>query len=132
MRKTDPTARYTDNHEWARNDGQLITLGITDFAQTAFKTLHRVDLPKVGTSFQKGEIYCLVESSKSVSEIGMPLSGNIIEINQAIIKQPSLVNEDCYGKGWLVKIIPADISEWEALMTADEYYNEIGIFFNKI
>jgi glycine cleavage system H protein len=112
---------YHPEHDWARVDGDTATLGITWFAQDALGELVFFDPPEVGTQITKDESYAEVESVKAVSDVIAPLSGEIVEVNDAIADKPEVVNEDPYGEGWLVKIRLADTSETEALMDAAAY-----------
>jgi glycine cleavage system H protein len=112
---------YHPEHDWARVDGDTATLGITWFAQDALGELVFFDPPEVGTQIQKDESYAEVESVKAVSDVIAPLSGEIVEVNEALADKPEVVNEDPYGEGWLVKIRLADTSEAEALMDAAAY-----------
>jgi glycine cleavage system H protein len=112
---------YHPEHDWARVDGDTATLGITWFAQDALGELVFFDPPEVGTQISKDESYAEVESVKAVSDVIAPLSGEIVEVNEAIAEKPEVVNEDPYGEGWLVKIRLADTSETESLMDAAAY-----------
>ncbi len=131
MRKTDPLTRYTNNHEWARPDGHLVTIGISDFGQAVAKDIHAVFLPQEGRFFKKAEVFCSIESSKAVNEVEMPISGKIVVVNDLLLDDPALVNKDCYGQGWLAKIQADDLEEWNKLMDAETYWEEIGVFFRK-
>ena len=131
MKNTNPLARYTPNHEWAKKDGPFFIIGITDFAQACCKTIEQAHLPQTGQCFKKGEICCTLESAKAATDVEIPLSGTVIQSNQEVIKIPSLINTDCYGKGWLIIIAPSDLREWDSLMSAEKYKKEIGAFFNK-
>jgi glycine cleavage system H protein len=112
---------YHPEHDWARVDGDTATLGITWFAQDALGELVFFDPPEVGTQISKDESYAEVESVKAVSDVIAPLSGEIVEVNDAIAEKPEVVNEDPYGEGWLVKVRLADTSETESLMDAAAY-----------
>jgi len=103
-------AKYTKDHEWARIEGDTAVIGINDYAQDQLGEVVFVELPEIGDSFEKGEEFGTVESVKAVSEIYMPLSGEVLETNQALEDSPELVNSDPYGGGWIIKIKPADIS----------------------
>ena len=131
MRNIDLSARYTLNHEWARPEGHLVTIGITDFGQVVMKSIQVVNLPQKAQIFKKGEIFSTIESNKAVNDIELPIGGKIIEMNDLLSETPSLVNTDCYGKGWLVKIQADDLGEWNKLMDAETYYEEISVFFRK-
>ena len=119
--KLDSNARYQDSHEWARKDGDLITVGISDFAQDNLNDVVYVEQPDVGTTLEKGEVFGVVESVKAASDLYMPVSGEIAEINEALEDTPELVNDDPYGEGWFIKISPSDPSQWDALLTSEQY-----------
>lgn len=120
---------YHQEHDWARidaEDSQLATLGITWYAQEALGEVVFFEPPKVGTAVRKDEPYAEVESVKAVSDVVAPLSGEIVEVNEAVSKSPDTINEDPYGEGWLVKIRLADPAEREGLMDADAYTASLG------
>ncbi len=119
--KTPPNLRYTKDHEWILVDGSTGTIGITDHAQDALGDIVFVDAPKTGTPVQAGKVFGTVESVKAVSDLFSPASGEVTEVNDTLKDSPESVNEDPYGKGWLIKIKLSDKSEVDALMTADQY-----------
>lgn len=113
--------RYDREHEWVKVDGDVATIGISEFAQDQLGEVVYVDLPAVGDEIIAGESFGEVESVKSVSELFSPVSGDIIEVNEALGDAPETVNEDCYGDGWMVKLKMADPAQTDDLMSADEY-----------
>ncbi len=113
--------RYTEEHEWARAEGARVTVGITAYAQDALGDVVYVDLPASGTRIEQGQPFGEVESTKSVSDLYAPISGTIVERNEALESQPELVNSDPYGQGWMVVIETEDPGVVDGLMTADEY-----------
>jgi len=113
--------RYTEQHEWARQEGKLIRVGITDFAQDALGDVVYVDIPEVGTQIKSGEPFGEVESTKSVSDIYAPVSGSVVERNAVLVETPETVNEDPYGDGWMIVIEPSDPSELDSLLDAGAY-----------
>ncbi len=113
---------YTENHEWARKDGSEVVAGITDYAQEELGDIVYAELPEIGQSFEKGAEFGTVESVKAVAELYMPVAGEITGINQELENRPDLVNEDPYGRGWLVTIKPADPGEIQSLMDKTAYY----------
>lgn len=117
----DPKAKYQDTHEWARKEGDLIVTGITDHAQDSLSDVVYVELPEVGASLAKGEVFGVVESVKSASDLYMPLGGEIVEINNNLEDEPELVNSDPYGEGWMIKFKPADPGEWDSLLDGAGY-----------
>lgn len=113
--------KYTKDHEWAKQENDLITIGINDYAQDQLGEIVFVELPQVETSFFQGDEFGSVESVKAVSEIYLPVSGQIIEINEALEDAPELVNDSCYDKGWLVKIKASDPGQMKDLMDKGAY-----------
>jgi glycine cleavage system H protein len=113
--------KYTDDHEWAKLEGDTATIGISDYAQDQLGDIVFVELPETGSSFDKGDEFGSVESVKAVSELYMPLGGEIVEINPELEDAPEQVNSDPYGGGWMVKVKLADPAEFEALMTQEAY-----------
>jgi glycine cleavage system H protein len=113
--------RYTKDHEWARVEGEVVRVGITDFAQDALGDVVYVDLPDVGAQVAADQPLGEVESTKSVSDVFSPVSGTIVERNPLIDDHPELVNEQPYGDGWLVVIEPVEASQVERLMDAASY-----------
>ena len=113
----------TAEHEWVRLEGDVATVGITQYAADALGDVVYVDLPKVGASVSSGSIVGEVESTKSVGELYAPLDGEVVEANQAVVDAPETINADPYGDGWLVKV---RVSETPALLSADEYRALIG------
>lgn len=112
---------YHPEHDWARVDGDAATLGITWFAQDALGEVVFVEVPKVGAQLSKDDSYTEVESVKAVSDVIAPLSGEIVEVNEALAQNPETINEDPYGEGWIVKIKLADPAETESLLDAAAY-----------
>jgi glycine cleavage system H protein len=112
---------YHQEHDWARVEGEEATFGITWYAQDALGEVVYFDLPKVGDSVNKDEPYAEVESVKAVSDVFAPLSGEIVAVNEALADEPEAINEDPYGKGWLVKVKLSDPGEAESLMDAAAY-----------
>ena len=118
--KYDKTARYAKTHDWARVEGDLVVCGINDFAQHALSDVVYVELPDAGATFSQGEVYTTVESVKAAEEVFAPVSGEIVEVNEALEDQPEQLNSDPYG-AWIVKVRPADVSELDSLMDAAAY-----------
>ncbi|OGR22984.1 MAG: glycine cleavage system protein H [Desulfobacterales bacterium RIFOXYA12_FULL_46_15] len=115
--------RYTKDHEWAKKSGELVIIGINDYAQDQLGEIVFVELPGIGDSFSKGDEFGSVESVKAVSEIYIPVSGEIVEINQGLEDAPELVNQSCYTDGWLIKVKPGNASEFDSLMDKAAYLN---------
>jgi glycine cleavage system H protein len=119
--KLDTTARYQKSHEWARKEGDLIVVGISDYAQDSLNDVVYVEAPTVGDSLKRGEVFGVVESVKAASDLYMPMSGEIVAVNEALEDTPELVNDDPYGDGWFIKIAPSDPGQWDDLLTPDAY-----------
>lgn len=113
--------KYTKSHEWAKISGDIVTIGLNDYAQDQLGEIVFVELPEAGDTFSKGDEFGSVESVKAVSEIYIPISGEIVEINEGLEDAPELVNESCYDNGWLIKVKPEDVSELDDLMDKEEY-----------
>jgi glycine cleavage system H protein len=118
---TPDDLKYTAEHEWARTDGNVIRVGITDYAQEALGDIVFVSLPSVGTAVTAGQPLGEVESTKSVSDIYAPVTGTVTGRNETLDSQPELVNTDPYGDGWLLEIEVADDSTLESLLDAAAY-----------
>jgi glycine cleavage system H protein len=113
--------KYFEDHEWVEFKDDTLRIGISDYAQDQLGDIVYVDLPQVGDTFDKGEEFGTVESVKAVSELFMPLGGEVLEVNTDLEESPALVNEDPYKKGWMIAVKPGDLSEIEALMDSDAY-----------
>jgi len=113
--------KYTREHEWVAIDGSVATIGITDHAQEQLGDVVFVELPSVGDRVEKADAFGVVESTKAVSDVYAPLSGEVAEVNDDLPDNPELINEDPYGDGWMVKITLGDNAGLDDLMTADEY-----------
>lgn len=113
--------KYTKDHEWAKSDGDTVTIGINDYAQDQLGEIVFVEMPAVGDSFSAEDEFGSVESVKAVSEMYMPISGEIVAINEDLEDAPENVNEDCYQSGWIIKVKPSDPSEMDALMDKAAY-----------
>lgn len=113
--------RYTEDHEWAKLDGNIATIGITDHAQSSLGDIVFVELPEVGRTLTQGEAFGVVESIKAVSDLYCPLDGTVIEVNSAITDNPSDLNSDPHGQAWIAKIELSDAKSFESLMDANAY-----------
>ncbi len=113
--------KYTKDHEWVSVDGDVATIGITDYAQHALGDVVFVELPNIGESFDAHDAFGSVESVKAVSEIFLPLGGEIVEINDDLNDTPEVVNDDAYGDAWLVKIKMDNSGELDELLSSEEY-----------
>ncbi len=113
--------KYTQDHEWVRVDGDVVTVGITDFAQGELGDIVFVEIETEGEELDKGETFGTVEAVKTVSDLFMPVGGEITKFNEALADDPELVNKDPYGEGWMIKVKVADTAELDELMDADAY-----------
>ncbi|MDA2918617.1 glycine cleavage system protein GcvH [Desulfobacterota bacterium AH_259_B03_O07] len=113
--------RYTDEHEWIRVEGDIVIIGITDYAQDALGEIVYIELPSEGDEIAKGNSFGGVESTKSVSDLYAPVSGEVVEINEALLDSPETINEDPYGGGWMIKVSIHHSDEIGKLMTNKEY-----------
>ena len=113
--------RYSTDHEWVRRDGNVVTIGITEFAQDSLGDIVFVEAPEAGKAVSAGDSFTEVESTKSVSDIYAPVSGSIVTINGSLDGRPELLNSDPYGEGWICTIEMSDPSEFDALLDADGY-----------
>lgn len=113
--------RYTKEHEWARRDGDAVVIGITRHAVEQLGDITLVTLPEVGKTFEQGDAFGDIDSVKAVSELFAPISGKVVEVNGALEDAPESINEEPYGKGWLVKIEPSAASELDGLLDAAAY-----------
>ena len=118
--------RYTKDHEWARLEGDVVYVGITDYAQGELGEIVFVDVDTEGESLSAEEVFGSIEAVKTVSDLLLPLEGEILEVNPDLEDSPELVNSDPYGKGWIVKIKPANADDVEGLLSADDYKKLIG------
>ena len=113
--------KYTIEHEWVREEGENIVVGITDYAQEALGELVYIELPSEGDEINKGDTFGAVESTKSVSDLFAPLSGEVVEVNEALLDSPELINQDPYGEGWLIKVKPFEADELSGCIDFEEY-----------
>lgn len=113
--------RFTKDHEWVRLDGAIATVGITDHAQDALGDVVFVELPEPGREVEEGEACAVVESVKAASDVYSPLTGRVVESNQAIVDDPALVNRESDGAGWFFKLVLADVAAFDALLDEDGY-----------
>ena len=118
--------RYTEGHEWARREGDRVVVGVSDYAQHELGDIVFVDLPAMGTSMEKGEVFGVIESVKAVSDLYAPVAGEIVEVNDDLAERPESVNEDCYGDGWLVAIAADAPPEIDELLDAKAYRQHLA------
>ncbi|HDR90041.1 MAG: glycine cleavage system protein GcvH [Bacteroidales bacterium] len=113
--------KYTEDHEWIRVEGKEAFVGVTDFAQGELGDVVFIEIETAGESLGKGEAFGTIEAVKTVSDLFMPVSGKVEEVNPELENNPEIVNKDPYGKGWMIKITPSDLSELDSLLSPEEY-----------
>ena len=112
---------YTDTHEWVKNEGNQVTVGLTDYAQSQLKDIVYVELPEIGAGFNKGESMGVVESVKTAADLFSPVTGRVTETNVTLKESPQFINEDPYGKGWILRMDLRDKGEFKGLLTSEAY-----------
>jgi len=118
--------KYAGSHEWACMEGELVVVGISDYAQHELGDVVYVDLPDPGERFAKGDVFGACESVKAVADLKMPISGQVVAINENLVDHPETVNTDPYGQGWMVKVRPDNPAELDELMDAEAYRQFVG------
>ena len=117
--------RYSDDDEWVRQEEESVTVGITDYAQQQLGDIVFIELPELGSTIDKGEPFGVIESVKAVSDLCAPISGVVAEVNEALMDRPEIVNEDCYGEGWILLVEGTDNEEYEALLDPTAYRKHV-------
>ena len=118
--------RYTEEHEWVKLDGNVATVGITDFAQSELGDIVYLEIDTLDSEINSNDVFGTVEAVKTVSDLFMPVNGKVIEVNSSLEDNPEVVNDDPYGEGWIIKIEVSNPSDINALMSSEEYKNLIG------
>ncbi|MDR1601956.1 MAG: glycine cleavage system protein GcvH [Tannerella sp.] len=118
--------RYTRDHEWIRVEGETAYVGITDYAQSELGEIVFVDIPTEGETLAREDVFGTIEAVKTVSDLFMPVSGEVLAINAELESKPELINEDPYQAGWIIKVKPSDLSELDTLLPAADYQQTIG------
>jgi len=118
--------KYTKDHEWCKVDGDIVTIGVTDFAQSELGDIVFVEVETEGETLEKEEVFGTIEAVKTVSDLFMPIAGEVIEFNEEIEGSPELVNDDPYGNGWMIKVKVSNPSELDDLLDADAYKEIVG------
>ena len=113
--------KYTNDHEWAHEEGEMLVIGITDYAQDSLGEIVYIELPSEGDEITKGDPFGAVESTKAVSDLYAPVSGDVVEVNEVLLDSPELINSDPYGEGWMIKVKVYDPGELEELMDFEGY-----------
>lgn len=118
--------KYTKDHEWIKIEGEVATIGITDFAQGELGDIVYVEVETEGDTLEQEEVFGTVEAVKTVSDLFMPISGEVLEFNADLESAPEAVNNDAYGSGWMIKVQISDMSQVDSLLTADQYKEILG------
>jgi len=118
--------KFTNDHEWLRIEGEVAYVGITDYAQSELGEIVFIDVTSEGETLGQNDVFGTIEAVKTVSDLLMPVAGEVVEVNPALEAQPELVNSDPYGEGWIIKITPANPADADALLDADAYKSFIG------
>ena len=118
--------RFTREHEWVKREKEIAIIGISEFAQDQLDDIVSIELPKRGSFFKKGQTIALVDSVKASSDIYAPIDGEIVEVNDGLIEKPEMINQSPYDLGWIVKMKPSNMEEFEGLMTKEQYDRYIG------
>jgi glycine cleavage system H protein len=118
--------KYTKDHEWCKVDGDIVTIGVTDFAQSELGDIVFVEVETEGETLDKEEVFGTIEAVKTVSDLFMPVAGEVIEFNEEIESSPELVNDDPYGNGWMIKVKVSNPSDLDDLLDADAYKEIVG------
>ena len=113
--------KYMESHEWAKSEGDVVIVGVSDYAQQQIQDVVYVELPEIGQELEQKKEFAVIESVKAAFDIYAPASGEVVEINKELEDAPECINEDPYGAGWIVKILPSDPSELKNLMSVEEY-----------
>jgi len=121
MAKVPSDLKYTKTHEWVKVEGGYALSGITDFAQSELSDIVYVELPKPGRRIKQEEVYGTIEAVKAVADLYSPISGEIIEVNSELSKSPQIINQDPYGKGWIIKVKPSNLEELNNLLSSEDY-----------
>ncbi|PDH49381.1 MAG: glycine cleavage system protein H [Bacteroidetes bacterium MED-G21] len=125
--KVPEELKYTKDHEWVRVEGEFVVVGVTDFAQKELGDIVYVDVDTEGDTIEKEEVFGSVEAVKTVSDLMMPVSGEIVAFNEGLEDVPELVNNDPYGDGWIIKVLVSDFKELDSLLSADQYKELVGV-----
>ncbi len=118
--------KFTKEHEWVEKSNDLLIVGITDFAQNQLGDVVSIELPQVGSSFKQNDVIAIVDSVKASSDIFCPVDGEIVEVNEKLLKNPELINQSAFGDGWIIKIKPENSQQFDSLLSKEQYEELIG------
>lgn len=120
------TLKYSNDHEWVRTEGDIATIGISDFAQSQLGDIVFIDVPSVGETLGSGDVFGSIEAVKTVSDAFLPVAGEVIEFNEALLDDPAAVNRDPYGEGWIIRLRMINPAEVDGLLSAEQYAALVG------
>jgi len=118
--------RFTKDHEWVEKSGDLLIVGITDFAQNQLGDIVSIELPQIGSSFKQNDVMAIVDSVKASSDIFCPVDGKIVEVNEKLLENPEIINQSAFSEGWIVKIKPENSKQLDSLLSKEQYEELIG------
>ncbi len=118
--------KFTKDHEWVEKSGDLLIVGITDFAQNQLGDVVSIELPQVGSSFKQNDVIAIVDSVKASSDIFCPVDGEIVEVNEKLLENPEIINQSAFGDGWIIKIKPKNSQQFDSLLSKEQYEELIG------
>lgn len=118
--------RFTKDHEWVKKSGDLLIVGITDFAQNQLGDIVSIELPQIGSSFKQNDVMAIVDSVKASSDIFCPVDGKIVEVNEKLLENPEIINQSAFSEGWIVKIKPENPKQLDSLLSKEQYEKLIG------
>jgi len=118
--------QFTKDHEWVEKSGDLLIVGITDFAQNQLGDIVSIELPQIGSSFKQNDVMAIVDSVKASSDIFCPVDGKVVEVNEKLLENPELINQSAFSEGWIVKIKPENSKQLDSLLSKEQYEELIG------
>ncbi len=118
--------KFTKEHEWVEKSGDLLIVGITDFAQSQLGDVVSIELPQIGSSFKQNDVIAIVDSVKASSDVFCPVDGEIVEVNEKLLENPELINQSAFGDGWIIKIKPENSQQYDSLLSKEQYEELIG------
>jgi len=118
--------QFTKDHEWVEKSGDLLIVGITDFAQNQLGDIVSIELPQIGSSFKQNDVMAIVDSVKASSDIFCPVDGKIVEVNEKLLENPEIINQSAFSEGWIVKIKPENSKQLDSLLSKEQYEELIG------
>ncbi len=118
--------QFTKDHEWVEKSGDLLIVGITDFAQNQLDDIVSIELPQIGSSFKQNDVMAIVDSVKASSDIFCPVDGEVVEVNEKLLENPEIINQSAFSEGWIIKIKPENSKQLDSLLSKEQYEELIG------